>query len=69
MATDDIDAEVFEAVCGVKGELESGCCDAMLGRHECSRAVGHIGDHIAASADGRVLARWRDGGEQSDVVK
>ncbi len=60
MATDEIDSEVFEAASGARGELPSGCCDAMLDIHECSRAVGHLGDHIAATADGVVLARWRE---------
>jgi hypothetical protein len=27
----------------------------MLG---CSRQRGHAGDHVAAAADGRLLARW-----------
>lgn len=58
---DDIEFEVYEALCGVRGELATGCCDAQSGTYECTRAVGHVGDHVAAHPDGRVLARWREG--------
>jgi hypothetical protein len=71
---DDLDFAVFEAVCGVQGDL-SGCCGAeapWLFRRvrastdglPCSRAHGHKGDHVAAHATtGAILARWPAGYE------
>lgn len=61
MATDNVDTELLEAASGARGELPGGCCDAAMGTYECSRAVGHLGDHVAANADGVLLARWREG--------
>lgn len=71
----DCEYEVFEAHCGVVGELR-GICDeeAPLSAIKegvvvqwdygvpCTRADGHAGDHVACHTSGAVLARWPKGG-------
>lgn len=65
---DDLDFAVFEAVCGVLGEIPGDCDAGAQPLHwripangselPCTRPGGHAGDHVAAHVDGRVLARW-----------
>lgn len=73
---ESIEFDVFEAVCGVRGEIPDDfeICDSeapfaavavgVVVDHRsplpCTRLAHHAGDHVAAHTDGHVLARWRD---------